>query len=65
MTTTCGCATCSTPADKLSRSQGLTQLRGLQKALVGMSPDFSSQLFSATDGLGVEEARKVIAAWLA
>jgi GTP-binding protein len=53
-----------TKCDKLSRSAGLMQLRGLQKALTEMSPEFTCQLFSSPDKLGVDEARKAIAAWM-
>ena len=59
------CHVLLTKADKLSRSQTLVTLRRVQKLLGEMSPDYSAQLFSAPDKLGVDEARQVMAAWLA
>lgn len=59
------CHVLLTKSDKLSRSQALNTLRALQKTLGEMSPEFSSQLFSAPERLGVEEARQVMAGWLA
>jgi GTP-binding protein len=48
-------------ADKLNRSEGAEVLRAATKRL---SPDATVQLFSAHAKTGVEEAQKVLQAWL-
>ncbi len=59
------CHVLLTKSDKLSRPQGQASLLGLQRALAEMSPQFSSQLFSSPKRVGVDDARRVIAGWLA
>jgi GTP-binding protein len=51
-------------SDKLAHGARLRTLQAVQRGLAGLSPTFSAQLFSATTGAGVDEARAVIAAWL-
>jgi len=50
--------------DKLSHSERLATLREVRTALASRSPGFSAQLFSATTGEGLDEARAVIRRWL-
>ena len=52
-----------TKADKLTRSQAALALAAVRKALTHYA-HLSVQLFSATKGQGVEEARAVLEAWL-
>ncbi len=59
------CHVLLTKSDKLSRPQAQASLQGLQRALGELSPHFSSQLFSSPKRLGVDDARRVIAGWLA
>ena len=48
-------------ADKLSRAQGRAALRGASQRLGDRA---TAQLFSATEGTGVEEAQETLGAWL-
>lgn len=50
-----------TKADKLSRNDRVNCLREVQATL----PDHTSQLFSATHNIGIDEARQAITDWLA
>ena len=50
--------------DKLSHSERLATLREVRTALTLRSPGFAAQLFSATTGEGLDEARAVIRRWL-
>jgi GTP-binding protein len=50
-----------TKADKLGRGQQLAALREAGRALEGRA---SVQLFSSLKGVGLEEARKVLRAWM-
>ena len=52
-----------TKADKLSRSEAARALAEVRKALAD-HPGVSVQLFSATKGQGVLDARAVVEAWL-
>lgn len=49
-----------TKADKLSRNDQVNVLREVRAAL----PDHTSQLFSATHQIGVDEGRQVVTDWL-
>ena len=51
-------------ADKLAHGARARTLSEVRHALAGHSGLFSVQLFSATDGLGVDTARERICAWL-
>ena len=51
-------------SDKLAHAARQRTLQTVQRTLAGLSATFSAQLFSATSGSGVDEARAVIAAWL-
>ncbi len=51
-----------TKADKLNRREAAEALRAARQALQGRA---SAQLFSAVGGEGLEEAQRVLAAWLA
>ncbi|HUS25334.1 MAG TPA: ribosome biogenesis GTP-binding protein YihA/YsxC [Candidatus Binatia bacterium] len=53
-----------TKADKLSRSQAMARLKEVERALPNLHPGAKAQLFSATAGTGVEEARKAVLDWL-
>lgn len=50
-----------TKADKLSRSQQLRALRAAETALAGRA---SVQLFSSLEGIGLDQARKVLRSWM-
>ncbi len=52
-----------TKADKLTRQQGITQLREVTQALRN-APQSSAQLFSAPSRQGAEEAEAVLKGWL-
>ena len=54
-----------TKADKLSRQEATRTLREVQKEIGLLGPQYSAQLFSSLKGTGVEEAEKVLGAWLA
>jgi GTP-binding protein len=51
-------------SDKLTHAERLKTLHRVQGALAARSAQFSAQLFSATTGAGVDEARAVVADWL-
>ncbi len=53
-----------TKADKLSRGAGMNALQQVRRSLAGSESQFSAQLFSAPNRLGVEEAREVLTRWL-
>lgn len=53
-----------TKSDKLSRSEGLRTLAAVRKTLAAEFPHGTAQLFSSTAKTGLDEARKVAAAWL-
>jgi GTP-binding protein len=53
-----------TKADKLSRGQAAATLAAVRRELV-QTGESSVQLFSSSDGRGVDEARAVLARWLA
>ncbi len=53
-----------TKADKLSRGAALETLRQVRAALHAYGPQVSAQLFSSLKGTGVEEAERVMGAWL-
>ncbi len=53
-----------TKADKLSRGRAMGQLQGLRHKLDSDQHEVSLQLFSASTGLGVDEARDHLASWL-
>jgi GTP-binding protein len=52
-----------TKSDKLSRGQAAATLAAVQRELATMA-ETSVQLFSSSDGRGVDEARAVLARWL-
>ena len=52
-----------TKSDKLSRGQAAATLTAVQRELATMA-ETSVQLFSSSDGRGVDEARAVLARWL-
>lgn len=52
-----------TKADKLKRGPGMAALQKLRNVLNKEYPDASAQLFSATKGTGVEEARDLLDRW--
>lgn len=54
-----------TKADKLRRGPALEALREVEAALGAIHPGATAQLFSARTRLGVDEARAVLARWLA
>jgi GTP-binding protein len=54
-----------TKADKLSRSEGLRTLAAVKRELEAIAPGASAQLFSATARTGLDEARALVAGWLA
>lgn len=53
-----------TKADKLSRSQAQQTLKKLDIELNQLFPQTTLQLFSAKEGMGIEEASRTISAWL-
>jgi GTP-binding protein len=53
-----------TKADKLSRNQALTALRGVQQWALSSGMLCTAQLFSSLTGAGTDAAREVIAGWL-
>lgn len=53
-----------TKADKLSRSEALSTLARVRKALAEICPNCSVQLFSSLKKQGMAEAEAVIARWL-
>jgi GTP-binding protein len=53
-----------TKADKLSRNLASQTLKQLQTQLLTLSPILSAQLFSATQGTGIDEASLKVQAWL-
>lgn len=53
-----------TKADKAKRNEARKTLSFLESDLASRFPDFSIQLFSATEGSGVAEAQDKVAAWL-
>jgi len=53
-----------TKADKLSRGPAQATLVKVRKELAAM-PRTTAQLFSSTEGTGIEEAERVFGAWLA
>jgi len=53
-----------TKADKLTRNKAMGALQSLQHRLDNDFPIASVQLFSATKGTGVDEAREMIGKWL-
>ncbi|MCC6535205.1 MAG: YihA family ribosome biogenesis GTP-binding protein [Burkholderiales bacterium] len=53
-----------TKADKLSRSQALGALRGLERLLAAEGMPCTVQLFSSQARSGVEQAQSIIAQWL-
>jgi GTP-binding protein len=53
-----------TKADKLSRSAALQTLAQVRRALAGLGPGLTTQLFSSLKKSGIEEAEGVFAAWL-
>lgn len=52
-----------TKADKLSRQQSLQVIKEATQQLAKFS-DTQAQLFSATKGIGIESARRIILNWL-
>lgn len=63
------CQTCNLPvhillnkSDKLSRNAGNKTMASVRRELSGIN--FSSQLFSALKGTGLDEAREKLAKWL-
>lgn len=54
-----------TKADKLAPSVARRTLREVEGELPGLHPRATAQLFSAHDRTGVEEARELLAGWLA
>lgn len=53
-----------TKADKLSRSQAQQTLKKLQTELNQLFPQTTLQLFSAKEGMGIEEVSRKISEWL-
>jgi GTP-binding protein len=58
------CHVLLTKADKLAASAARRTLREVERALPGLHPQATAQLFSAHDGTGVEEARATLVQWL-
>ncbi|PWB49889.1 MAG: YihA family ribosome biogenesis GTP-binding protein [Nitrosomonadales bacterium] len=53
-----------TKSDKLSRQQATTTLRSVERELRKICPGATAQLFSSPKHQGMEEAERVIGAWL-
>lgn len=54
-----------TKADKLTRSGALTMLRDTEQTLMPGYPQCTAQLFSSFENIGVENAGRMLARWLA
>jgi GTP-binding protein len=54
-----------TKSDKLTRQQGTATLRSVRKEVGAHYPNCTAQLFSSLKRSGLEDAEKVIEAWLA
>ncbi len=53
-----------TKADKLKRGAAMNSLLKVQKIVAAEFPGVTAQIFSATKGTGVDDARKIIMEWL-
>lgn len=53
-----------TKSDKLKRGAAMNSLLKVQKIITQEFPGVTAQIFSATKGTGVDEARKIILEWL-